>query len=481
MASMGLDDPAKLEPRHLMRRVDEHTTSQLRRALRVARAGRAAPAATRARAGPRDWHRGERGDVRMTVAEHIVAALARQGVTHRLGRRRRRAEPGHRRDPPPRRDRLDRRAPRGGGRVRGLRPGAADRHARASAWARSGPARSTCSTASTTPRSRTRRCSRCAGRCRSPSSARTSSRRSTTTRCSPTSRSSGTRSRAREQLPNLLERAVQSALTERGVAVLTLPGDVGELDLPEGHARGALHRPAGQGRPRRPTRCTRPRARIDQAGKVTLLVGIGAREARAEVLALAEKLAAPMVLTLKAKEGLERDNPFQVGQTGLIGNPAARHALDGCDLLLMLGTDFPYSRLVSGGQGRRAGRRRGRAHRPPHAGRRRRGRRRRPRRAPRCSTASRPSPTATTSRTRPAATPSWRGEQRKLADPAYEDDGRDPQAAREVRQPGHSASAPRRSPTRSTPTPPPTRSSPATPACRPSGSRASSSSPAPAG
>ena len=46
------------------------------------------------------------------------------------------------------------------------------------------------------------------------------------------------------------------------------------------------------------------------------------------MLALAEKLAAPMVLTLKAKEGLERDNPFQVGQTGLIGNPAARHALD---------------------------------------------------------------------------------------------------------------------------------------------------------
>ena len=50
---------------------------------------------------------------------------------------------------------------------------------------------------------------------------------------------------------------------------------------------------------------------------------MGAREARDEVLALAERLAAPMVLTLKAKEGLEHDNPFQVGQTGLIGNPAA--------------------------------------------------------------------------------------------------------------------------------------------------------------
>jgi len=82
--------------------------------------------------------------------------------------------------------------------------------------------------------------------------------------------------------------------------------------------------------------------RINAAAKVTLLVGIGAREARNDVLALAEHLAAPMVLTLKAKEGLERDNPFQVGQTGLIGNPAARKALDDGDLLLMLGTDFPY-------------------------------------------------------------------------------------------------------------------------------------------
>ena len=49
-----------------------------------------------------------------------------------------------------------------------------------------------------------------------------------------------------------------------------------------------------------------------------------------------------MVLTLKAKEGLEHDNPFQLGQTGLIGNPAARKALDDADAVLMLGTDFPY-------------------------------------------------------------------------------------------------------------------------------------------
>jgi pyruvate dehydrogenase (quinone) len=60
------------------------------------------------------------------------------------------------------------------------------------------------------------------------------------------------------------------------------------------------------------------------------------------VLALADRLAAPMVLTLKAKEGLERENRFEVGQSGLIGNPAAQNAFESCDLLLMIGTDFPY-------------------------------------------------------------------------------------------------------------------------------------------
>ena len=145
-----------------------------------------------------------------------------------------------------------------------------------------------------------------------------------------------------QQLPNLLEHAVQGALTQRGVAVLTLPGRRRRARPAQGHARRALHRPAGQG-PARPAGAARGRAAHRPADKVTLLAGIGAREAREEVLALAEKLSAPMVLTLKAKEGLERDNPFQVGQTGLIGNPAARHAFDECDLLLMLGTDFPYT------------------------------------------------------------------------------------------------------------------------------------------
>ena len=79
---------------------------------------------------------------------------------------------------------------------------------------------------------------------------------------------------------------------------------------------------------------------------MTLLVGLGARHARAEVLELADRLAAPMVLTLKAKEGFDDDNPYEIGQSGLIGNPATAQAFDGCDVLVLVGTDFPYRNFL---------------------------------------------------------------------------------------------------------------------------------------
>ncbi len=134
-----------------------------------------------------------------------------------------------------------------------------------------------------------------------------------------------------EQLPGLLRQAIQAALDGPGVAVLTVPGDIGAMDAP-----GPPPRFARTGVPVVPDRSQLAAAAqlIDDAGNVTLLVGRGARHARAEVLELADRLAAPMVLTLKAKESLEGDNPFAVGQSGLIGNPAAHEAFDGCDLLL---------------------------------------------------------------------------------------------------------------------------------------------------
>ncbi|WP_328317879.1 thiamine pyrophosphate-dependent enzyme [Streptomyces sp. NBC_00388] len=144
-----------------------------------------------------------------------------------------------------------------------------------------------------------------------------------------------------DQLPQLLETAVRNAFGHKGVAVLTVPADIGGRKLTtDRKARFSL----SQAVTRPEESATRGAAGLlDRAERVTLLVGQGARAARADVLALAERLAAPMVLTLKAKEGFEgADNPYQVGQTGLIGNPAAASALHDADTLLLLGTDFPY-------------------------------------------------------------------------------------------------------------------------------------------
>ncbi|MEV6995721.1 thiamine pyrophosphate-dependent enzyme, partial [Streptomyces sp. NPDC093228] len=144
-----------------------------------------------------------------------------------------------------------------------------------------------------------------------------------------------------EQLPQMLETAVRTALGSKGVAVLTVPGDLGEREVPDGRpTRFGLSRAVS--RPEEPA-VQRAAELLDRSERLTLLVGAGARAARTDVLALADRLAAPMVLTLKAKESFEDDtNDFQVGQTGLIGNPAAAAALKDADTLLLLGTDFPY-------------------------------------------------------------------------------------------------------------------------------------------
>ncbi|MFB6441261.1 thiamine pyrophosphate-dependent enzyme [Streptomyces sp. NPDC056411] len=145
---------------------------------------------------------------------------------------------------------------------------------------------------------------------------------------------------APQQLPGLLEMAVRTATARRGVAVLTVPGDIGDLEVPDDRAPRFFLADHST-RPDEPE-LSAAAALLNDAEKVTLLVGRGACAARDDVLALADRLAAPMVLTLKAKEGFEEDNPHEVGQTGLIGNPAAAGAMEDADTLLMLGTDFPY-------------------------------------------------------------------------------------------------------------------------------------------
>ena len=152
-----------------------------------------------------------------------------------------------------------------------------------------------------------------------------------------------------EQLPHLVEQAGNAALQGRGVAVLTLPGDVGGLDAPKGTPvpRFVTDHPAV---PPQEEAVARAAAVLNAADRVTMLVGCGARDARDEVLAVAERLAAPMVVTLKGKQGFDDDNPYEIGQSGLLGNPATAEAFDGCEVLLMVGTDFPYKEFYPDGK-----------------------------------------------------------------------------------------------------------------------------------
>lgn len=150
-----------------------------------------------------------------------------------------------------------------------------------------------------------------------------------------------------DQMPELLEQAVNAALTERGVAVLSIPGDVGQLETEARTIRFV--------RPPAPAPIAAEDAEsiataLNDARRVTLLVGDGASGARDQVLRLAETLAAPMVLTLKAKAPFDHENPYEVGQSGLLGNHASAVAFEDCDVLLMLGTDFPYKNFYPKGK-----------------------------------------------------------------------------------------------------------------------------------
>jgi pyruvate dehydrogenase (quinone) len=146
-----------------------------------------------------------------------------------------------------------------------------------------------------------------------------------------------------EQMPRALEIAIRRATAERCVCVLVIPGDVALRPAPEAPApkpRGIL--------PARPT-VTPPADAVaelaellNSAVKVTLLCGGGCEGAHAELVQLAQTVKAPIVHALRGKEHVEWDNPYDVGMTGLIGFSSGYHAMESCDVLLMLGTDFPY-------------------------------------------------------------------------------------------------------------------------------------------
>ncbi|MET4060283.1 thiamine pyrophosphate-dependent acetolactate synthase large subunit-like protein [Arthrobacter sp. UYP6] len=142
-----------------------------------------------------------------------------------------------------------------------------------------------------------------------------------------------------EQMPRLLEIAMRTAIEKRGVAVLVMAGDTALEDAVD--ERVFTVRRTDPVTVPSPAELQEAAATLNSCDKVTILAGAGVEGAREEVLALADALGAPIVHALRGKEFIESDNPFDVGMTGLLGFASGYRAMEGCEALLMLGTDFP--------------------------------------------------------------------------------------------------------------------------------------------
>jgi pyruvate dehydrogenase (quinone) len=155
------------------------------------------------------------------------------------------------------------------------------------------------------------------------------------------------------QMPRILQIAIREAVGRQGVSVIVIPGDVALQPAAEAADPAILSL-----LPPRPVVVPQPadlRALADLlngAARVTVLGGSGCAGAHSQLLALGEKLKAPMVHALKGKEHVEWENPYDVGMTGLVGFSSGYYAMNDCDALLMLGTDFPYRQFYPQGTAR---------------------------------------------------------------------------------------------------------------------------------
>ncbi|MET3321793.1 UNVERIFIED_ORG: pyruvate dehydrogenase (quinone) [Peribacillus simplex] len=148
-----------------------------------------------------------------------------------------------------------------------------------------------------------------------------------------------------EQMPRMVTMALQHSISQKGVSVLVLPGDVALLADNESVPEQVIHITQPVVRPS-DEELKRLSEYLNSGKRITLLCGAGCEGAHAQLMQLCDKLKSPMVIALRGKEHLEYDNPYLVGLTGLIGYSSGYHAMMDCDVLLMLGTDFPYRQFL---------------------------------------------------------------------------------------------------------------------------------------
>lgn len=148
-----------------------------------------------------------------------------------------------------------------------------------------------------------------------------------------------------KQFTRMLQSAIQTAISHKGVSVIGLPGDLAR-------ASAVSVDSSVKNYPATPEVCPSEEDLAQLADllnkhkRITLFCGIGCQGAHEEVIALSEKLNAPVAYTFKAKMEVQYENPYEVGMTGLLGMPSGYYSMHEAEVLLMLGTDFPYSAFL---------------------------------------------------------------------------------------------------------------------------------------
>lgn len=148
-----------------------------------------------------------------------------------------------------------------------------------------------------------------------------------------------------EQAPKIIQTAIQHALGKRGVAVIGLPGDVSQLDAVESTISQQFFHCDPVIRPSDKELSLLANA-INESNKITLFCGIGAESAHDEVVKLAQYINAPVGYSFRGKMSIQPNNPNEIGMTGLLGQPSAYHSMHDSDLVILLGTDFPYDKFM---------------------------------------------------------------------------------------------------------------------------------------
>jgi len=151
------------------------------------------------------------------------------------------------------------------------------------------------------------------------------------------------------QAPRMAQAALQHAYHKKGVAVLGLPGDVASLEKAGIDSSLENYFPKSSIVPATEELEALSKL-INGSQKICIFCGIGAADAHDEVVELAAKLKAPVGFSFRGKMAIEPNNPFQIGMTGLLGLPSAYHAMHESDLVILLGTDFPYTQFYPTGK-----------------------------------------------------------------------------------------------------------------------------------